>query len=122
MGEQAEEVKPKKYICAGLLAHVDAGKTTLTEQLLYLGGAIRRAGSVDDGTAQTDWLAVERRRGISVRAASSRIELDGAAVNLIDTPGHADFAGEVERSLGALDAAVLLLSAVDGVQAQTRLI
>ena len=122
MGEQAEEVKPKKYICAGLLAHVDAGKTTLTEQLLYLGGAIRRAGSVDDGTAQTDWLAVERRRGISVRAASSRIEMVGAAVHLIVTPRQADFGGEVERSLGALDAAVLLLSAVDGVQAQTRLI
>ena len=106
----------------GILAHVDAGKTTLTEQLLYLSGAIRRAGSVDDGTAQTDWLEVERRRGISVRAASSRLLWGDAAVNLIDTPGHADFSGEVERSLGALDGAVLLLSAVEGVQAQTKLI
>ena len=114
--------KGAKLICAGLLAHADAGKTTLTEQLLYLAGAIRKAGSVDDGTAQTDWLDVERRRGISVRAASSRLTLGDTAVNLIDTPGHADFSGEVERSLGALDGAVLLLSAVEGVQAQTKLI
>ncbi len=106
----------------GILAHVDAGKTTLTEQLLCLSGTVRKAGSVDDGTAQTDWLEVERRRGISVRAASTRIESDHWAINLIDTPGHADFSGEVERSLGALDSAVLLVSAVEGVQAQTRLI
>ncbi len=122
MDGQTEGKNPKRYLCMGLLAHVDAGKTTLTEQLLFQGGAIRKAGSVDDGTAQTDWLEVERRRGISVRAASSRIAYGDAVLNLIDTPGHADFAGEVERSLGALDAAVLLLSAVDGVQAQTRLI
>ena len=111
-----------KTINLGILAHVDAGKTTLTEQLLFQSGAIRKAGRVDDGTAQTDWLEVERRRGISVRAASSRIEWGGAAMNLIDTPGHADFSGEVERSLGALDCAILLLSAVEGVQSQTKLL
>ncbi|HIV18794.1 MAG TPA: TetM/TetW/TetO/TetS family tetracycline resistance ribosomal protection protein [Candidatus Merdivicinus intestinigallinarum] len=120
--DEQEPKKGAKVICAGLLAHADAGKTTLTEQLLYIAGAIRKAGSVDDGTAQTDWLDVERRRGISVRAASSRLTLGDTAVNLIDTPGHADFSGEVERSLGALDGAVLLLSAVEGVQAQTKLI
>ncbi len=104
----------------GILAHVDAGKTTLTEQLLYEAGALRRAGRVDDGTAQTDWLEVERRRGISVRAASSRLHYRDAVINIIDTPGHVDFAGEVERSLAALDCAILLLSAVEGVQAQSR--
>ncbi len=91
----------------GILAHVDAGKTTLTEQLLYEAGALRRAGRVDDGTAQTDWLEVERRRGISVRAASSRLHYGDAVINIIDTPGHVDFAGEVERSLAALDCAIL---------------
>lgn len=111
-----------QYYNLGLLAHVDAGKTSLTEQLLYIGGAIRKAGSVDEGTTQTDWLDVEKRRGISVRASSSRLQYHDAIINLIDTPGHADFSGEVERSLGALDGVILLLSAAEGVQAQTVLI
>lgn len=106
----------------GILAHVDAGKTTLTEQLLAACGAIREAGDVDAGTALTDWLPVERRRGISVKTACARLEIGGTAVNLIDTPGHVDFAGEVERSLGALDGAVLVVSAVEGVQAHTVLL
>ena len=97
----------------GILAHVDAGKTTLTEQLLYLCGAVRQPGNVDEGTAQTDWLEVEKRRGISVKTACARLEYGGGVVQLIDTPGHVDFAGEVERSLAALDGAVLVLSAVD---------
>ena len=104
----------------GILAHVDAGKTTLTERLLYDSGSLRKAGNVDDGTAQTDWLEIERKRGISVRSASSRLTCRDAYINLIDTPGHVDFAGEVERSLAALDCAVVLLSAVEGVQAQTK--
>ena len=104
----------------GILAHVDAGKTTLTEQMLYACGAIRRAGSVDEGTAQTDWLAIERERGISVRAAQVSLAWRGCTVNLLDTPGHLDFAGEVERSLSALDGAVLVLSAVEGVQSHTE--
>lgn len=106
----------------GILAHVDAGKTTLTEQLLYLCGAVRQPGNVDEGTAQTDWLEVEKRRGISVKTACARLEYGGGVVQLIDTPGHVDFAGEVERSLAALDGAVLVLSAVEGVQAHTLLL
>ena len=106
----------------GIFAHVDAGKTTLTEQLLLKAGAIRSAGSVDSGTAHTDTLPVERRRGISVRAACVRLNWQGEAVNLIDTPGHADFSAEIERSLWALDGAVVVVSGAEGVQPQTELI
>lgn len=109
-----------RIINLGLVAHVDAGKTTLTEQLLYRAGALRTAGRVDDGTAQTDGLQVERERGISVRAASAMLTWEDVQINLIDTPGHVDFSGEVERSLTVLDAAVLVVSAVEGVQAQTQ--
>lgn len=104
----------------GILAHVDAGKTTLTEQFLYLSGALRKAGSVDSGTTQTDWLPIERERGISVRAAQTTFRWKDEQINLIDTPGHVDFAGEVERSLAAIDGAVLLLSAVEGIQSHTE--
>ncbi|MBR3780318.1 MAG: TetM/TetW/TetO/TetS family tetracycline resistance ribosomal protection protein [Clostridia bacterium] len=104
----------------GILAHVDSGKTTLTEQLLYLTGAIRRAGSVDAGTAATDSLSVEKQRGISVRTATASTEWNGVTVNIIDTPGHIDFAGEVERALSALDYAVVIVSAVEGVRAHTE--
>ncbi len=104
----------------GILAHVDSGKTTLTEQLLYLTGAIRRAGSVDAGTAATDSLSVEKQRGISVRTATASTEWNGVTVNIIDTPGHIDFAGEVERALSALDYAVIIVSAVEGVRAHTE--
>ena len=104
----------------GLLAHVDAGKTTTTEQMLYLTGRTRAPGSVDDGTAQTDWLEVERERGISVRMATTVLPWQGASVNLVDTPGHVDFAAEVERALQVLDGAVLIISAAEGVQAHTE--
>jgi len=106
----------------GIFAHVDAGKTTTTEQILYRSGKIRAPGSVDDGTAQTDWLDVERERGISVRAAVTRFEWRGVSVNLVDTPGHADFLAEVERSLRVMDGAVLIVSAAEGVQAQTEVV
>lgn len=106
----------------GVLAHADAGKTTVTEQLLLLSGSIRQAGTVDSGTTQTDWLDVERRRGISVRSASVVLERNGVRIHLIDTPGHVDFLGEVERCLSVLDGAVLVLSGVEGVQAQTRVL
>lgn len=104
----------------GILAHVDAGKTTLTEQLLFLTGALRSVGSVDDGTTATDSLSVEKQRGISVRSASVSTQWNGVTVNIIDTPGHIDFAGEVERALAALDYAVVVISATDGVRAHTE--
>ncbi|OXS58296.1 GTP-binding protein [Cohnella sp. CIP 111063] len=106
----------------GIFAHVDAGKTTTTEQMLYRSGRIRSLGSVDDGTAQTDWLEVERTRGISVRSAVTRFEWKGVRINLVDTPGHVDFLSEVERSLRVMDGAVLIVSSVEGVQAQTEVI
>ncbi len=108
------------YQNIGILAHVDAGKTTLTEQILYKSGVVRAAGSVDSGTTATDSMDIERQRGISVRAATASCIWDGATVNIIDTPGHVDFAGEVERSLAALDWAILLISAVEGVRAHTE--
>ena len=104
----------------GVFAHVDAGKTTLSEQLLMHSGAIRRAGSVDAGTAHTDSLPVEQRRGISVKATCVSMEWRDTTINLIDTPGHVDFAAEVERSLWALDAAVMVVCAVEGVQPHTE--
>ena len=106
----------------GILAHVDAGKTTLTERLLHAAGVIDDVGSVDRGTTQTDTLAIERRRGITIKAAVVGFPLAGTNVNVIDTPGHPDFVAEVERVLGVLDGAVLLLSAVEGVQPQTRIL
>ncbi len=106
----------------GIFAHVDAGKTTLSEQLLSHAGAIRNPGSVDSGTAHTDDLPIERRRGISVKATCVSFPYRGITVNLIDTPGHVDFSAEVERSLWALDAAVLVVCAVEGVQPQTEVL
>ena len=106
----------------GIFAHVDAGKTTLTEQLLSHAGAIRSVGSVDAGTTHTDTLPVERRRGISVKATSVSFDYADTRINLIDTPGHVDFTAEVERSLWALDAAVLVVCAVEGVQPQTEIL
>ncbi|WP_274654547.1 GTP-binding protein [Paenibacillus humicola] len=106
----------------GIFAHVDAGKTTTTEHMLYLSGLTRSLGSVDTGTAQTDWLDVERERGISVRAAVTRLTWKDTPINLVDTPGHVDFLSEVERSLRVMDGAVLVVSAVEGVQSQTEVI
>ncbi|HEX6761441.1 MAG TPA: translation factor GTPase family protein [Gaiellaceae bacterium] len=106
----------------GILAHVDAGKTTLTERLLYEAGVIDAIGSVDDGTTQTDSLALEQRRGITIRSAVASFAVGDVHVNLIDTPGHPDFIAEVERVLGVLDGAVLVISAVEGVQPQTRIL
>jgi ribosomal protection tetracycline resistance protein len=106
----------------GILAHVDAGKTTLTERLLYAAGVIDEIGSVDDGNTQTDTLTLERQRGITIRSAVVSFVIDDVTVNLIDTPGHPDFIAEVERVLNVLDGAVLVVSAVEGVQAQTRIL
>ena len=106
----------------GILAHVDAGKTSLTERLLFAAGVISKIGRVDDGSTQTDTLALERQRGITIKAAVVSFSIGDLTVNLIDTPGHPDFIAEVERALGVLDGAVLVVSAVEGVQAQTRVL
>ena len=106
----------------GILAHVDAGKTSLTERLLFAAGVIDKIGSVDDGSTQTDSLALERQRGITIKSAVVSFAIDDVTVNLIDTPGHPDFIAEVERVLNVLDGAVLVISAVEGVQAQTRVL
>lgn len=106
----------------GILAHVDAGKTSLTERLLYAAGVIDQIGSVDGGDTQTDSLEQERRRGITIKSAVASFTIGDIAVNLIDTPGHPDFIAEVERVLAVLDGAVLVVSAVEGVQAQTRVL
>jgi ribosomal protection tetracycline resistance protein len=111
-----------KTLNLGILAHVDAGKTTLTERLLYAAGVIDEIGSVDQGTTQTDSLALERQRGITIKSAVASFAIDDITVNLIDTPGHPDFIAEVERVLSVLDGAVLVVSAVEGVQAQTRIL
>jgi small GTP-binding protein len=96
---------PRKTLNLGILAHVDAGKTTLTERLLYAAGVIDTVGEVDAGTTQTDTLALERQRGITIRSAVVSFEIAGVTVNLIDTPGHPDFIAEVERVLSLLDGA-----------------
>jgi ribosomal protection tetracycline resistance protein len=106
----------------GILAHVDAGKTSLTERLLHAAGVIDEIGRVDDGSTQTDSLALERQRGITIKSAVVSFVVDDVTVNLIDTPGHPDFIAEVERVLSMLDGAVLVVSAVEGVQAQTRVL
>lgn len=106
----------------GIVAHVDAGKTSLTERLLFEAGAISEPGSVDAGTTRTDSMELERRRGITIRAAVTSIALGDLTINLLDTPGHPDFIAEVERSLAVLDAAVLVVSGVEGVQPQTVVI
>ncbi|MDA0269549.1 MAG: TetM/TetW/TetO/TetS family tetracycline resistance ribosomal protection protein [Chloroflexi bacterium] len=103
----------------GILAHVDAGKTSLTERLLHAAGVIDEIGSVDEGSTQTDSLELERQRGITIKSAVVSFEIDDVTGNLIDTPGHPDFIAEVERVLNVLDGAVLVISAVEGVQSQT---
>ena len=111
-----------KIINLGILAHVDAGKTTLTESLLYTSGAIAEPGSVDKGTTRTDTMNLERQRGITIQTAVTSFQWEDVKVNIIDTPGHMDFLAEVYRALSVLDGAVLVISAKDGVQAQTRIL
>jgi ribosomal protection tetracycline resistance protein len=112
----------RRTLNLGILAHVDAGKTSLTERLLYAAGVITEIGSVDRGNTQTDTLELERQRGITIKSAVASFSFDDVNVNLIDTPGHPDFIAEVERVLSVLDGAVLVISAVEGVQAQTRVL
>jgi ribosomal protection tetracycline resistance protein len=112
----------RRTLNLGILAHVDAGKTTLTERLLHAAGVIHELGNVDKGTTQTDTLALEQQRGITIKTAVATFAIGDVTVNLIDTPGHPDFIAEVERVLAVLDGAVLVVSAVEGVQAQTPLL
>lgn len=112
----------KKRLVIGILAHVDAGKTTLTESLLYTSGAILELGSVDKGTTRTDTMFLERQRGITIQAAVTSFNWNDYKINIVDTPGHTDFITEVYRSLSVLDGAILVISAKDGVQAQTRIL
>ncbi len=109
----------KKILNIGILSHVDAGKTTITENFLYLSGATRAKGSVDAGTTVTDSTAIERKRGISVKTSPVSFEWRGITINLLDTPGHVDFSAEVERVLNILDGAIVVVSAVEGVQSHT---
>ena len=103
----------------GILAHVDAGKTTFSEQVLYHAGAIRKRGRVDHQNAFLDNQSIERERGITVFAEQATFSLCGCQYHWIDTPGHADFSAEMERALQVMDAAVVLVSGVEGVQGQT---
>lgn len=104
----------------GICAHIDAGKTTVTERFLYYAGRIHKIGEVHDGEAQMDWMPQERERGITITAAATTLEWRGHEVHLIDTPGHVDFTIEVERSLRVLDGAIVVLCSVSGVEPQTE--
>ena len=111
-----------KKLTIGIFAHANAGKTTVTEQLLYNTKTIMKIGRVDHGNTITDNMDVERKRGISVRASLVTFHLNDRVVQLIDTPGHVDFAAEVERAINVLDGAILVVSGVEGVEPQTHVI
>ena len=110
----------RKRICAGVLAHVDAGKTTLSEAILYRAGMLRQPGRVDHGDTALDTHALERRRGITIFSAQASFRWGDTEFTLLDTPGHVDFSGEMERTLGVIDLAILVVSGSDGVQAHTE--
>ena len=122
MGKSSENKseKTRKHICFGVLAHVDAGKTTLSEGMLYLSGSIRKLGRVDNRDAFLDTFTLERERGITIFSKQAQIQLGDVDVTLLDTPGHVDFSAEMERTLQVLDAAVLVISGTDGVQGHTE--
>ena len=111
-----------KIINIGIVAHVDAGKTSLTERILFDAHVIDKVGRVDQGNTQTDSMELEKQRGITIKASVVSFYVNGIKINLIDTPGHADFIAEVERSLSVLDGVILVISAVEGVQAQTKVL
>ncbi len=104
----------------GIIAHIDAGKTTTTERILFYTGRTYRMGTVDDGTTVTDWMEQERERGITIVAAAITCFWHNCQINIIDTPGHIDFTAEVQRSLRVLDGGVVVLDAVAGVEPQSE--
>ena len=116
----AREYPLEKYRNIGIIAHIDAGKTTTTERILFYTGKTHRIGSVDDGTTVTDWMAQERERGITIVSAAISAEWKGYQINVIDTPGHIDFTAEVQRSLRVLDGGVVVFDAVQGVEPQSE--
>ncbi len=113
-------INEKKHICLGLLAHVDAGKTTLAESLLYLSGKIKKPGRVDHKDAYLDMNSIERERGITIFSKQAQIDMGELEVTLVDTPGHVDFAAEMERTLQILDYAILVISGSEGVQSHVH--
>ncbi len=116
----AREYPLEKYRNIGIIAHIDAGKTTTTERILFYTGKTHRIGSVDDGTTVTDWMEQERERGITIVSAAISAEWKGYQINVIDTPGHIDFTAEVQRSLRVLDGGVVIFDAVQGVEPQSE--
>ncbi|MCL2519699.1 MAG: GTP-binding protein, partial [Spirochaetaceae bacterium] len=104
----------------GIMAHIDAGKTTTSERILFYSGKSHRLGNVDDGNTQLDWMEQEQERGITIQSAATTLTWQGYQINLVDTPGHVDFTAEVERSLRVLDGAVAVFCAVGGVQPQSE--
>src|ERR687894_1454396 len=104
----------------GIIAHIDAGKTTTTERILYYTGRVHRPGEVHEGAATMDWMVQERERGITITAAATTCSWNGHRINIIDTPGHVDFTVEVERSLRVLDGGVVVFDAVAGVEPQSE--
>jgi elongation factor G len=116
----ARQYPLEKYRNIGIIAHIDAGKTTTTERILFYTGKTHRIGSVDDGTTVTDWMVQERERGITIVSAAVSAEWKGYQFNLIDTPGHIDFTAEVQRSLRVLDGGVVVFDAVQGVEPQSE--
>lgn len=116
----ARQYPLEKYRNIGIIAHIDAGKTTTTERILFYTGKTHRIGSVDDGTTVTDWMEQERERGITIVSAAVTAEWKGYQVNIIDTPGHIDFTAEVQRSLRVLDGGIVVFDAVQGVEPQSE--
>ena len=110
----------ERYRNIGIIAHIDAGKTTTTERILFYTGKTYRIGSVDDGTTVTDWMVQERERGITIVSAAVTAEWKGYQINIIDTPGHIDFTAEVQRSLRVLDGGVVVFDAIQGVEPQSE--
>ena len=109
-----------KRLVVGILAHVDAGKTTLSEGMLYTGGSIRKVGRVDNGDAFLDTYALEKKRGITIFSKQALLKMEDLSITLLDTPGHVDFSAEMERTLQVLDYAILVISGADGVQGHTQ--